>query len=138
MTTVGERQYMNNAKKRLEKLEQHNAVQEKPGPRTIIYLSYSETDFLPDVFDRPIKDWESYKNADNPDLVLFLLVVDPYSEAVLRGGGLPLCPGSRYTEWQIQQNEQLKPQSTPEVVRYAPYPANDEIGQNCTKPDVLR
>jgi hypothetical protein len=95
---------MNSIQTRLEKLEQHNAVQEEDGLRIIVLLSYYETDFLPDVFDRPLEDWESYKNADKPGLPLFL-VVDPYAEAELRGGGLALCPGSRYKEWQRQQNE---------------------------------
>jgi hypothetical protein len=119
---------MDNVKTRLKNLEQHRAELVKPARRFIVLLSYYKTDSVPDVFDRPLEDWELYKRADSPGQP-FSLTVDPYFEAHLRGGGLPLCPDGRYSEWKVQQKERLRPLRIPEIVLYA-HPDNDEFGQN--------
>jgi hypothetical protein len=90
---------MSNAKRRLEKLEQ-------PVAQLHIWRSYPADRFVPDVFDRPLKEWELFKTANKPRLP-FLLTVDPFQEAELRGGEFPKCSARKYEEF-MQQNGKME------------------------------
>lgn len=96
----------NSFEKRIERLELHSDAQDQTGLKTIIWLSYYDKQ-LPDVFDRPLEQWELFKQSAGKSL----LVVDPVAEARARCGETKYCPASRYNEWQDQQNGNLKPQN---------------------------
>lgn len=77
---------------RIEKLETAQAEQEA---QTVIFIKES---FVPNVLDKPLEQWETYRKAYQGGRPVILLI-DVFEEAVLRGGNFPMIPLHRFDDW---------------------------------------
>lgn len=88
-----------NIKNRLVKLEQRREGTETPAPTVHVFLR-PKSDMIPNIFDRPLEQWEIYKKQFNSDKMFpSIAIFEVDAEAAARGGNLPLVPISRYDDF---------------------------------------
>ncbi len=116
--------------KRIERLEQE-IVPVDWRPKLVVWYTYTDCgddDFLPNVFDRPLEDWELYKDVIAKGKILLML--NPHAEAELRGGVAEQVLARRYDEWAKQQKD-ADAEISVELRKFA----TPKLAQNGTKPD---
>ena len=91
--------------RRIERLEDQLDV-DNTGPRMVVWFNYgypcNESNTLPDVFDRPLEQWELYRDVIAKNKIL--LMINPHTEAAMRGGVEEQVPAIEYNHWTDRQN----------------------------------
>jgi hypothetical protein len=102
-------------RKRIARLEVKTNLFTK---RMLIWIVY-RTPLLPDVFNTPLTEWRTYHKGS-------LVTVDPYREAVERGGDVPFVPVEKYELWRTEQMKLFKATNAEIILFAAPEKAEPE------------